>query len=158
MVNDPSDLTAGTTPFPLEDEADPPVHWPTMGSAESVDAWCDLRAWVEALVVRFPHLDSHVIPACWWRHNGYVEALQALRDHERVSFGTSAPGTGAVEWHRAFRDIEGRLREWTRELRCGREHIPQQATIPIPEPNDWRSFVVADAQARGNITAAPIIA
>jgi hypothetical protein len=87
-------------------------------------------------------------PGLWWRHDEYVEALQALRDHERVSFGASAPGTGAVEWHRAFRDIEGRLREWTRELRCGREHLPQQTAIPEPEPDDWRSFVVADAHRR----------
>ena len=84
------------------------MYWPDLPPGEAHDEWEALRAWVEQLVVRFAHLDHHVIPRCWFRHNGHVEALVALRDQERVNYSDTAPGSAAVDWHRAFRDIEAR--------------------------------------------------
>jgi hypothetical protein len=107
----------------IEAGFDAPVLWPKLPAKDVADKLGELRAWVEALVVRFG-LDSHVVPACWWRHNHLVEALAALRDHERGSYALVAPPTAAVEFHRALRDIEGRLRSWVGELRCEAGHDP----------------------------------
>jgi len=62
-----------------------PVHWPSLTQTERLQAFADLREWVEQLVDRFS-IEIRVIPPCWYRHNGMVEALSALRDHERMSF------------------------------------------------------------------------
>ena len=103
----------GTDGPPDLDDIAGPVHWPDVAAVDATQEWESLRRWVDQLIGRFAHLDHHVIPLCWWRHNGHVEALAALRDHERVCYAESSPATAAVDWHRAFRDIEARLREWT---------------------------------------------
>jgi hypothetical protein len=54
--------------------------------------WGELREWVEDLVTRYPHLDHHPIPACWYRHNGHVEVSFANHTASSLSvFGP--PGT-----------------------------------------------------------------
>ena len=68
-----------------------PLHWPSIPAVDLATEFRELSDWVEGRVARFPHLDHTVIPNCWWRHNGHVEALQALRDHEQVSYADSAP-------------------------------------------------------------------
>jgi hypothetical protein len=125
-----------------------PLYWPDLTALEAGREWGDLRAWVEELVVRFPHLDHHAIPRCWFRHNGHVEALAALRDHERVAFDGSAPGTAAVDWHRAFRDIEARLREWTGQLACGATHEPRVPRRRFDVADEWNRFVNEDMRHR----------
>jgi hypothetical protein len=84
------------------DEIAGPFRWPKLSADEAAREWPALRSWVELLMARFPHLDHHVIPRCWFLHNGHVEALAALRDQERVNYGETAPGTAGVDWHRAF--------------------------------------------------------
>ena len=128
-----------------------PLHWPDLTPIEAGREWDDLRTWVENLMERFPHLDHHVIPRCWFRHNGHVEALVALRDHEGVAFGESAPGTAAVDWHRAFRDIESRLREWTTQLACGATHEPR-TTRGFEDVDEWNQFVSEDVRRREHQT------
>jgi hypothetical protein len=130
------------------DEIGGPIHWPDLTGGEAAMEWTALLTWVEQLMVRFPHLDHHVIPRCWFRHNGHVEALTALRDHERVTYGDTAPGTAAVDWHRAFRDIEARLREWTGQLACGATHEMRSRQSHLIEPDEWKNFVDDDASRR----------
>jgi hypothetical protein len=139
--------------FESEEPHDPdgvsgPLHWPDLTAVEAGREWDELRTWVESLRDRFPHLDHHVIPLCWFRHNGHVEALVALRDHERVAFGESAPGTAAVDWHRAFRDIEARLREWTGLLACGAIHETQSARQRLDDADEWDTWVSEDVRGR----------
>jgi len=69
----------------------PPTFWPDIPLADLRTGWISSREWVENLVRRYPHLDHHVIPGCWYLHNGHVEALVALRGHERMSFAESSP-------------------------------------------------------------------
>ena len=57
------------------DEIAGPMYWPDLPPDEAAREWPALRAWVERLMRRFPHLDHHVIPRCWFLHNGHVEAL-----------------------------------------------------------------------------------
>jgi hypothetical protein len=125
-----------------------PTHWPRLASADAADEWNQLRAWVESLCRRFSHLDHHVIPRCWWRHNGHVEALAALRDHERASFSDTAPATGPVDWFRALRDITALLKAWTADLGCGASH--QTPPTPVRPINDkgWQTFVTEDTTVR----------
>jgi len=78
---------------PNGDDAKPPVHW--------------------------RGLDSYVVPVCWYEHESLVVALQALKDHERVAYEKSSPGSSGTDWHRAFRDITSMLRQFTADLRCG---------------------------------------
>ena len=77
----------------------------------------DLTPWVRQLVNRFD-LDIRVVPPCWARHNGMVEALSALRDHERSSFSETAAPTAALDWFRALAEIEGRLIALGAATRC----------------------------------------
>jgi hypothetical protein len=140
-------LFEGDGPSDL-DEMSGPVYWPDLSVVEAGREWNDLRSWVEELVVRFPHLDHHIIPRCWFLHNGHVEALVALRDHERVNFGETAPGTAAVDWHRAFRDIEARLREWTAQLACGATHEPRSPQRRFVDADEWDQFVSEDVRRR----------
>jgi hypothetical protein len=121
----------------------PAIYWPTIIAAETEKEWRALRHWVERLYVRFPHAGR--VPPCWWQHNDLVELLSALRDYERASFAPEAPPTAAVEWHRAFRDIETRLEMWVKRLDCalvGREH----ASLITDE--GWDAFIAGDVQAR----------
>ncbi len=116
---------------PLDDDfpdIPTPTHWPH-SRQPTPSEWEELRAWVEELCGRFAHLDHHVIPRCWWRHNEHVEALAALRDHERSSFSDTAPATAPLDWFRALRDIAALLRAWTAEPGCGATHQPPPAAL-----------------------------
>jgi hypothetical protein len=130
------------------DEIDGPMYWPDLPPGVAHEEWAALRTWVEQLVVRFGHLDHHVIPRCWFRHNGHVEALVALRDQERVNYSDTAPGSAAVDWHRAFRDIEARLREWTGQLACGATHEVRTHQVRSVDSEAWRQFVNDDVTRR----------
>jgi hypothetical protein len=133
---------------PELDEVAGPTYWPDLSPDEADEEWDALRTWVEELAMRFPNLDHHVVPRCWFRHNGHVEALVALRDHERVNYSDTAPGSAAVEWHRAFRDIEARLREWTGQLACGAIHEPRTQQVRSVDSVEWDRFVNDDVSRR----------
>ena len=130
------------------DEITGPIHWPDLSADEAAREWAPLRTWVERLTARFFHLDHHVIPRCWFLHNGHVEALSALRDQERVNYGETAPGTAGVDWHRAFRDVEARLREWTAQLACGATHEPRTRQAHATTSGQWDAFVKEDVACR----------
>ena len=132
------------------DEITGPIHWPDLSAHEAALEWSALRTWVERLMARFSHLDQYVIPSCWFLHNGHVEALSALRDQERINYGETAPGTAGVEWHRAFRDIEARLREWTGQLPCGATHEVRTQHIRSLDTDEWDRFVNDDVTRREN--------
>lgn len=139
-------------------EVSGPIFWPDLSPSEAEREWGQLRDWVEHLVVRFTHLDHHVIPRCWFRHNGHVEALAALRAQEAANFSDTAPGTAAVEWHRAFRDIEVRLREWTGQLACGGAHEVATHRIPQLDSVEWDQFVNGDVSRRDALAVARTLA
>lgn len=131
-----------------EDDLAGSTHWPSIPSADAGVEWAELRAWVERLRERFVHLDHHVIPYCWWRHNAHVEALSALRDHERSSFSATAPATAATDWFRALRDITALLHAWTGEAPCGAEHVEAPTRLRAVEAGEWDRFVAADVAHR----------
>ena len=137
------------------DQVAGPRRWPAVTAEETPRRWGELREWVAELIRRFDHLDHHVIPLCWWRHNSHVEALMALRDHERMSYSDTSPPSAAVEWHRAFRDIEARLREWTSTLACGSHHDPRSRPIRNIGEDEWASFVAEDATHRASSHVPP---
>ena len=139
---------SGCDALPDPDEMPGPLYWPGVCTSEACREWAALRTWVEQLMVRFPHLDHHVVPRCWFRHNGHVEALVALRDYEWVSYADTAPGTAAADWHRAFRDIEARLREWTAQIDCGAEHEPRTRQKVDVDREEWDQFVKAEISRR----------
>lgn len=101
-----------------------PTHWPSIPPHQLPQAWEDLREWVEALVDRFA-LDVRTVPPCWSQHNAMVEALSALRDHERASYSEKAPPTAAVDWFRALREIEYQLSAIAARTQCSvNDHRP----------------------------------
>lgn len=124
-----------------------PTHWPHLSADDAAGTWAELAAWVAQLQARFAHLDHHVLPRCWYRHNGHVEALLALRDHEQLSFGPSAPASAALDWFRALRDVEGLLRAWTALLACGATHQERSPARPA-DPDDVLSVAEADIARR----------
>jgi hypothetical protein len=98
-----------------------------LSAEEMAGEMADLYPWVVKLHHRFPEMVR--LPACWYRHNGLVELLSALRDHERACFTDTAAPTAGVAWHMAFRDIEARLRLWISELRCGGDPNYHDSTV-----------------------------
>jgi hypothetical protein len=104
-----------------------PLHWPSLSGDEAAHAWTDLRAWVDQLVVRFA-IEVRVIPPCWQQHNGMVEALSALRDHERASYADTASPTAAVDWFRALREIETRLVELASKTQCSTQQHREEVS------------------------------
>ncbi len=126
---------------------DGPLFWPDIPAAEAPAEWEELRAWVHRLVARYD-LDSHVVPGCWYRHNHLVEALAALRDYERGCFAATAPPTAAVDWQRALRDIESRLRAWASDLRCDYNHHPAHDTARVMPDDEWEAWVAGDRSRR----------
>ena len=125
-----------------------PTHWPSLLPDEARQAWVDLRGWVEALVDRFG-LETRVVPPCWYRHNALVEALSALRDHERISFAPNASPTAAVDWFRTLREIELRLGEVCAGTQCSvNEHRPDPSRSWPADQDQWQSFVQTDVSDR----------
>jgi hypothetical protein len=115
---------------------------------EAPQAWDDLREWVEHLVDRFG-LDIRVVPPCWYRHNTLVEALSALRDHERICFAPSASPTAALDWFRALREIEHRLTQACARTQCSvNEHRPDAAHIGLTDRAQWQTFVEEEVRGR----------
>jgi hypothetical protein len=119
---------------PLQFDVDPieaafgqmagPVHLPSLGLQERGRTLVELRAWVRTLVQRFG-IEPRVLPPCWEQHNGMVEALLALRDHERACYADSASPTAAVDWFRALREVEIRLADLAAQTQCTiHEHRP----------------------------------
>jgi hypothetical protein len=145
---DPLRHLFGTEDSELITEIPGATHWPDMPARDATAEWADLRSWVEELQGRFSHLNHHVIPRCWWRHNEHVEVLVALRDHERSSFSESAPATAPVDWFRALRDVTALLRAWTAECSCGAVHQEEPARWPKADPAEWESFVGSDVEHR----------
>lgn len=131
---------------------DPPIHWPSLTADEAGAEWRSLYEWVATLQHRFRGMVR--LPPCWYRHNDLVEALSALRDHERISYADTAGPTAAVAWHVAFRDIEARLRIWIAELRCGgdldyHDHSIHAAIPPdLTPPPDLAAWIDEDQRAR----------
>jgi hypothetical protein len=150
-ARDPLDDLREIIGAPLDDEfpdIPTPTHWPRVPAADAAAEWEELRDWVERLCQRFAHLDHHIIPRCWWRHNEHVEALCALRDHERSSFSDSAPATAPAEWFRALRDIGAMLKAWTAELGCGTSHQTAPAVLRALDSREWERLVAEDVAAR----------
>ena len=108
-----------------------PVHLPSLSGAVRERVKAELREWVTELVRRFC-VDARAIPPCWEEHSGMVEALLALRDHERACFAQSAAPTAAVDWLRALQDVTHLLRELNAVTQCRmREHRdPPQRPAP----------------------------
>ncbi len=133
---------------PVEEEIPTVTYWPDISADAGAVEWVDLRSWVKELQERFSHLDHHVIPNCWWRHNEHVEALVALRDHERSSFSNTAPATAPLDWFRALRDITALLRTWTAERSCGAVHQNPPSRLHPDDTDAWDTFVAADVESR----------
>lgn len=134
-----------------------PLYWPSLGGNEAGTEWTLLYEWVTLLQDRFRGMVR--LPACWYRHNDLVEALSALRDHERASYADTAKPISAVAWHTAFRDIEARLRVWIAELRCGGDpdyHDPSvhAPTTPVVNtPAEFEAWIARDKEVRGEAAA-----
>lgn len=152
--SDPSELLAqlfGGEDFGGMTEASaPPVCWCSLPDDEIGDQMRALYDWVVKLQHRFREMVR--LPTCWYRHNGLVELLAALRDHERASYADAAAPTSAVAWHVAFRDIEARLRVWISDLRCGgdinyHDQSVHAVTNPDATPPDDLSAWIAEASA-----------
>ncbi|WP_270889259.1 hypothetical protein [Pedococcus sp. 5OH_020] len=95
-----------------------PIHVPSLTSRERESFVREqLSPWVRLLVRRFA-LDTRVVPPCWTRHPGMVEALAALRDHERACFTETAAPSAALDWFRGLREIEARLMDLGAATRC----------------------------------------
>jgi hypothetical protein len=120
-----------------------PVHWPRLTADDAAEEWVTLRIWVNQLLDRYPSIIR--LPDCWWMHNDFVEALSALRDSERASFGRRAPLAGPMDWQRALRDVEIRLETWMKRLTCS---VPGRGHSVPGVGSAWTNHVEADVARR----------
>ena len=119
-----------------------PLHVPSLTNDEREALLNDLELWVAQLVRRF-NIDHRTIPPCWGRHNGMLESLVALRDHERASFSDNSSPAAAVDWLRALRDITGLLRDLAALTMCsGHEH---RAEVTRAEPRSGGAPILTGA-------------
>ena len=133
--------TGGLAPF------DPPLHWPAVTAEDAASEWAELRVWVTRLTERYD-MDFRTLPSCWYKHNALVEALVALRDHERACFCESASLTAGLEWQRGLRDVEARLREWTSRTGCLARHVNRRDVPADASDEDFARFVESDVTTR----------
>jgi hypothetical protein len=124
-----------------------PLHWPSLGETEELQALGDLREWVETLVDRFA-IEVRVIPPCWDRHTGMVEALSALRDHERGCYAETASPAAAVDWFRALRDIEARLIELASKTQCSAHEHRGEVSRSWARPKPFQQKAVDHQDGR----------
>jgi hypothetical protein len=150
VVDDLEEIDEGESDSEFSAYPDLPAatHWPSLSGDDVLSEWTDLRRWVEALRERFAMLDHHVIPPCWWRHNGHVEALAALRDHERVCYSETAPASASVDWMRALRDVTYLLALWTGDLTCGARHEDPSPVLRVPDYDGWEAHCRHDRERR----------
>ncbi len=94
-----------------------PAHWPSLTTEEREARSSELADWVREFVDRFD-IDFRLVPPCWHLHNGMIEVLSALRDHERASYADTASPTAAVDWLRALREVEACLHELASKTQC----------------------------------------
>jgi hypothetical protein len=122
-----------------------PLHLPSLTAAERQAVLPDLRVWVEGLVDRFA-LDTRVVPPCWEQHNGIVETLSALRDHERGSYAPDADPRSSVDWLRALRDVQVLLTELAAVTQCSVHQHRQPPPRRMPPTPD--AFTPGDGAAQ----------
>jgi hypothetical protein len=94
-------------------------------------------------------LDHRIIPPCWYQHPALIDLLTALRDHHRLAYDPVQPASGATDWHRTFRDLEPRLRDWASRTSCTPD--THRLDQPIPAPDDsvhWEQHQHADIRRR----------
>lgn len=125
-----------------------PLHVPSLTPTEREAVMPDLRDWVDRLADRFA-LDTRVIPPCWEQHNGIVEALSALRDHERGSYAADADPRAGVDWLRALREVRALLTEQAGLTQCSvhqhRDPAPRRPLGPsATQPAPARSVAAAE--------------
>jgi hypothetical protein len=125
-----------------------PSHWPSLPFEAAGDAWKQLRTWVEEYIERFA-IDSRTIPPCWYRHNAMVEALSALRDHERHSYEFASNQTAGVDFIRACGEIGLFLKEQASRTGCtSGAHRPDPTGRTQTDDADWSDFVGRDITRR----------
>jgi hypothetical protein len=139
----PADRLAGLLGRPTG-----PVNWLELSADRAAQQWAQLRAWVCWLRTTFAY-DHRVVPPCWYLHGAFVDLLTALRDHHEYAFSELQPGTAASEWHRAFRELEPRLRDWASRTGCTRDQHRPDVTVEWPDDTArWKAHVVYDEQQR----------
>jgi hypothetical protein len=125
-----------------------PRDWRHIPSADGANEWAELRDWVKWLKDRYA-LDHRVVPPCWYLHGALVDLLTALRDHHEYAFGELQPATAASEWHRAFRELEPRLRDWASRTGCTRDQHRPDVTVEWPDDTGrWSAHVADDERQR----------
>jgi hypothetical protein len=125
-----------------------PTDWRKIPPAEARPHWQQLREWVEWFKDRYG-LDHRVVPPCWYLHGALVDVLTALRDHHQYAFNDLQPATAASDWHRTFRDLEPRIRDWASRTGCNRDE--HRSDLAMPGPDDtatWQKHLLDDEHHR----------
>ena len=132
-----------------------PLHVPSLTASERDTVLPDLRVWVDRLVDRFA-IDTRVLPPCWERHNGIVEALSALRDHERGSYAADADPRSGVDWLRALREVRTLVTELAALTQCSvHQHRDPPPCRPPSQTRGAPASASPVAAARPNQAVSP---
>jgi hypothetical protein len=112
-----------------------PIYWPDLSPDEYGEKLRELAVWVGGLQVRYPEMVT--LPLCWWKHNSIIELLSTMREHEQFSYSRASPPPASASWQLIFRDLEARLRDWIRMLRCNSDYRVTHDHLMLPtQPPD----------------------
>lgn len=124
------------------------VDWRSLSAADAYAAWAALRDWILWLRREFA-FDHRVVPPCWYRHPALVSVISALHDHWRAAYDPLNSLLGPSDWHRAFVQLEPRLREWASRTGCTASMHRADVVADYPDDSaEWEAHVAADVAAR----------
>lgn len=120
------------------------INWRNLRDEDAVQAWSDLRDFVEWFCTRY-EITSTMVPDCWYKHPNLVEELSALHTAHTVAFDEADGGWGPIGWHERLTVAMGRIRNAYSNT-CRNGHAPITPRTWPTQP-DWTSWTT---QAHGS--------
>lgn len=136
----------------VPEQANPPVNWPALNSADAALEWEKLGDWIAEVFVPWYRITRTQLPDCWALHPEALLELSWLRSaHVDAYLPTAAPDRAAT-WHTRWRPaVLLRLREVAPESSCPPgEHLlteEQRARRDEHGPPDDDSVYAASGRA-----------
>jgi hypothetical protein len=121
--------------------------WHSMRPTEAAQAWNELTAWVDWLVIRY-QLDG-TLPNCWYRHGAIVDELDGLRAAWNGAYlDANARPTDPAYWHELLARAIARIHEWDRYGCAAGTHHDDASTLDNEAQAARDEHIYADVEAR----------
>jgi hypothetical protein len=117
--------------------------WSDLTPEEADQRWKELHAWVQELLAR-NNIGPKEIPDCWYRHNGLVDELEALRWAWLELNNPESKCSEPIRWREALHRARGRWPLFNPNG-CATTHSESRARVADDEAQ-WHSFLDGEPQ------------